>query len=124
VLLVEPDLDMQERVRAELEERDIQVWTATDGSSGLALAREHLPGAIVGDFPMDVPGESPFTSAVRKDERLRGVIIITVTGRNLTEKDSPAWMNSDRVLSKPIAPDRLADEIAWALDRPSAPSGL
>ena len=34
------------------------------------------------------------------------VVIITVTDRILTAKDSPAWMNSDRVLSKPISGER------------------
>ena len=124
VLLIEPDPDTQVRVRSALEARGFEVWTAADGTTGLALARAHRPGAIVGDFPMDVPGESPFTSAVRRDDRLQGVVIITVTGRNLTEKDSPAWMNSDRVLSKPITAERLADEIAWALDRRGGATGL
>ena len=118
VLLIEPDPDTQARVRSALEARGLEVWTAADGATGLALARAHLPGAIVGDFPIDMPGESPFTSAMRRDDRLRDVVIVTVTSRNLTEKDSPAWMNSDRVLAKGIPPVRLAEEIAWALDRP------
>jgi DNA-binding response OmpR family regulator len=119
VLLVEPD----QRVRADfafaLEARGFQVWAAADGPSGLALARNHLPGVIVGDFPLAQAAGSGFTTAVRSDAMLRDAVIITVTDRILTEKDSVAWLHSDRVLAKPIEASRLAEEVAWAVERKS-----
>jgi two-component system KDP operon response regulator KdpE len=122
VLLVEPD----QRVRADftgaLEARGFEVWAAPDGPTGLALARTHFPGVIVGDFPLAQAAGAGFTTAVRTDERLHDAVIITVTDRHLTEKDSVAWLHSDRVLAKPIEPERLADEVAWAVDR-SSPAG-
>lgn len=118
VLLVEPDSAVQNDFRAALEARGFQVLAADEPAAGLALARARQPGVIVGDFPMDVPGGGAFTAEVRADPRLREAVIITVTARHLTGRDSPAWRNSDRVLSKPIAPERLAEEVIWALDRP------
>jgi hypothetical protein len=59
---------------------------------------------------------------VRRDDQLRDAVIITVTDRHLTEKDSVAWLHSDRVLAKPIDAARLAEEVAWAVDR-SSPAG-
>jgi DNA-binding response OmpR family regulator len=93
------------------------VWSASDGRSGLELARTHLPGVIVGDFPLDPAAGSGFTTAVRTDAGLRDSVIITVTDRVLTEKDSLDWQHSDRVLAKPIEAGRLAEEVAWALER-------
>lgn len=117
VPLVEPDPGTQTAFRDKLESMGFQVWAAADGASGLTLAREHVPDVIVGDFPIDVPGESPFTAEVRRDERLSDTVIITVTGRLLTEKDSVAWLHSDCVLAKPIGPAWLAVEVAWAVER-------
>ena len=117
VLLVEPDQTVRADFAHALEARGFQVWSAPDGPSGLALAKVHLPGVIVGDFPLAQAAGSGFTSAVRADEKLRDAVIITVTDRILTEKDSVAWQHSDRVLSKPIEAARLAEEVAWAVDR-------
>jgi CheY-like chemotaxis protein len=119
VLLVEPDQTVRADFARALESRGFQVWTCGDGQAGLELAKTHLPGVIVGDFPLAQAAGSGFTTAVRTDEQLRHAVIITVTDRILTEKDSLAWQQSDRVLSKPIEPRRLADEVAWAVDRRS-----
>jgi CheY-like chemotaxis protein len=119
VLLVEPDETVRADFAGALEARGFQVWEAADGPSGLTLAKTHLPGVIVGDFPLAHTAGSGFTTAVRADARLRDAVIITVTDRILTEKDSVAWQHSDRVLAKPIEGTRLADEVAWAVDRGS-----
>jgi CheY-like chemotaxis protein len=119
VLLVEPDHRVRDDYVDALEARGFQVWAAPDGPGGLALAQAHLPGVIVGDFPLAHVDGSGFTTAVRTDERLRDAVIITVTARILTEKDSVAWQHSDRVLAKPIDGGRLAEEVAWAVERKS-----
>ena len=117
VLLVEPDQQVRADFAQALEARGFQVWSAPDGRGGLELARAHLPGVIVGDFPLTAAAGSGFTTAVRTDALLRDAVIITVTDRILTEKDSLSWQHSDRVLSKPIEAGRLADEVAWAVEQ-------
>ena len=116
VLLVERDPVTCDAYEQALRARGFQVGRALDGGTALELARQTLPGVIVGDFPIDLPGGMAFTAVLREDERFRKAIIITVTDRILTEKDSPDWMQSDRVLAKPIDPERLADEVAWAVE--------
>jgi DNA-binding response OmpR family regulator len=121
VLLVDPDASARAEFARALEARAFQVWDAPDESAGLALALEHRPGVIVGDFPLS--RSSDFTHAVRTQESLRSSVIITVTDRMLTERDSLAWQLSDRVLAKPIDPERLADEVAWVVEKMSPPVG-
>ena len=123
VLLVEPDQSVRADYAGALEARGFQVWAAHDGPTGLALAKAHIPGVIVGDFPLAQAAGSGFTTAIRTDERLRDAVIITVTARILTEKDSVAWQHSDRVLSKPMEAVRLAEEVAWAVERKSPAVG-
>jgi CheY-like chemotaxis protein len=135
VLLVEPDQTVRADFSHALESRGFEVWSAADGHAGLALARKHQPGVIVGDFPLVDGGDGHagdgdggdggdlgFTTAVRRDDHLRDAVIITVTDRILTAKDSVAWQHSDRVLAKPIEPKRLAEEVAWAVGR-GTPAG-
>jgi DNA-binding response OmpR family regulator len=117
VLLIEPDPAVESAYRAPLEKAGYRVLCATDGPTALALAREHRPGVIVGDFPMPIEGEGPFTVLVRRDERLSDVFIINVTDRLRTEKDSVSWLLSDRVLAKPIDGKRLLEEVQRAVER-------
>jgi CheY-like chemotaxis protein len=122
VLLVEPDPETQSAFRVALEARGFQVWVASDGDTALDLVRQHAPGVIIGDFPIELGDGELFTRLIRSDPQLQRALIITVTDRVLTGKDSLAWMNSDRVLYKPIPGERLAEEVAWAVDRPPNPA--
>jgi CheY-like chemotaxis protein len=115
VLLVEPDPVTRSEFERALAVRGFQVWTAANGPQALELARAELPGVIVGDFPL--AAGAAFTGTIRTEKALRSTVIITVTDRQLTEKDSDAWQQSDRVLSKPIDAERLAEEVSWAVDR-------
>ena len=62
VLLVEPDQTVRTDFAGALGARGFQVWAAHDGPSGLALAKTHLPGVIVGDFPLGQGAGSGFTA--------------------------------------------------------------
>jgi DNA-binding response OmpR family regulator len=117
VLLIEPDPTVESAYRSHLERQGYRVLAARDGAAGLALAREHRPSVIVGDFPMPVVGEGLFPVLVRRDEHLSDVFIINVTDRLLTEKDSVSWLLSDRVIAKPIDGERLLEEVSRAVQR-------
>jgi DNA-binding response OmpR family regulator len=117
VLLIEPDPAVESAYRAPLEKAGYRVLCARDGVSALAMAREQRPGVIVGDFPMPIDGEGLFTVLARRDERLSDVFIINVTDRLRTEKDSVAWLLSDRVIAKPIDGARLLEEVQRAMER-------
>ena len=110
ILLVDGDADTREILRVALENRGHEVLDAADGTSGLQLAREHLPALIIGDFPMDVPGESPFTGAVRRGPGLESTRILTVTARAMTDDLSAARRVSDAVLVKPVEPGAVVKE--------------
>ena len=104
ILLVDGDADTREILRVALENHGHEVLDAADGTLGLSLAREHRPALIIGDFPLDVPGESPFTGAVRREPGLQGTRILTVTARALADNLVAARRVSDAVLVKPVEP--------------------
>ena len=111
ILLVDGDADTREILRVALENRGHVVLDAADGASGLRLAREHQPALIIGDFPMDVPGESPFTGAVRRAPELQETRILTVTARAMSDDLSAARRVSDAVLVKPVEPRDVVAEV-------------
>lgn len=111
ILLVDADADTREILRVALESRGHGVLDAADGTTGLRLARAHRPALIIGDFPLDVPGESPFTGAVRRDPRLENTRILTVTARAMENDLSLARQVSDAVMVKPVEPSHVLAQV-------------
>lgn len=112
VLLVNSDEDSRTILRDALEHAGYDVLSTPTGAEGLAVAHSHRPDVIIGDFPMDVPGHSPFTGDIRKDPRLNGTRLLAVTARALDHEVEAARAVSDAVLVKPVKPGTVVDEVA------------
>jgi DNA-binding response OmpR family regulator len=115
ILLVDPDPDGRSILRTYLEHHGFRVLDAADGDTGLELIREHDPDLVIGDFPIDVPGYSPFTGAA-SDLGYEGPIL-TVTARAREDQVEAAEAVSQRVLTKPVSPARVLAAVRSLLDR-------
>ncbi len=106
ILLVDSDADTRVILRAAFEHSGHEVLEAATGELGLRLVAEGRPDVIVGDFPLDVPGYSPFTAAARA---LGGpdVRILAFTARALSADVRAARATCDAVLTKPSRPLRV-----------------
>jgi CheY-like chemotaxis protein len=104
ILVVDRDTDTREILRAAFEHAGYRVLTAENGMQGLRLAFDHEPDVVVGDFPLDVPGHSPFTAALRRDPRFRGTPVLSVTARATAPELERARAVADEVLLKPVPP--------------------
>ncbi len=101
------------------------VRLASDGSSGLAIAREARPTLIILDVMMP-DGMDGFTTLARlkKDERTRDIPVIMLTSVNaVTDSCYNAGHLKEYLdcepaafLEKPIAPDRLLAEVIRILE--------
>ncbi|MBW3553011.1 MAG: response regulator [Gemmatimonadetes bacterium] len=112
VLLVNSDEDSRTILRDALEHAGYDVISSPTGAEGLSLADARCPDVIIGDFPMEVPGHSPFTGDVRKNPRLEHTRLLVVTSRALDHEVEAARAVSDAVLVKPVKPGRVVDEVA------------
>ncbi len=110
ILLVDADGDGRGILRAYLEHHGYRVLESSDGAGALDLVRDHGPDLIIGDFPLDVPGYSPFTGAARAEFGYGGPIL-SVTVRARPEEIEAARATSDMVLVKPVAPSRVLAEV-------------
>jgi CheY-like chemotaxis protein len=101
LLLIEDDDDSRELL-AELLELEFDIVTAEDGEHGLMRFREEATGLVLTDESL--PG-MPGTAVAREVKALSpDTRVVLVSGFGEVE-DSEAC---DRVLKKPVEPDRLA----------------
>lgn len=111
VLLVDSDEDTRTILRDALEHAGYAVLSTPEGAEGLHLAATRRPDVIIGDFPMNVPGHSPFIRDVRRDLALRHTRVLALTRRAMDHELSAARAVCDSVLVKPIEPRLVVDEV-------------
>ncbi|MBP7127629.1 response regulator [Myxococcota bacterium] len=84
VLLVEDNPEMREFLCRILSRRH-QVWAATDGVEGLALARRELPDVVVSDVMMPRMDGFEMCRRLKGDPPTRGIPVILLTARHGTD---------------------------------------
>jgi two-component system, OmpR family, alkaline phosphatase synthesis response regulator PhoP len=122
ILIVDDDEPFAQSNRDLFEAYGHEVFTATDGATGIRTAREVKPDAMILDVMMATDTEG-FDVARKIPEipELRNMAVLLVTGvttalhlpGELTPDDS--WLPVERVLEKPILPDRLLKEVEKVL---------
>ncbi len=122
VLIVDDDPDFVESNKDLLEAYGYEVATAHNGAAGLELARQFRPDVMILDVMMATQTEGfEVARKIPETPELRGIRVLLVTGvtRDLHlpfafEPDA-TWLPVERVLEKPIAPNRLLSEIEKVL---------
>jgi DNA-binding response OmpR family regulator len=120
VLIVDDDVDSCEMYAMCVKAAGLRVAQAHDGASGLARALESEPDLLVTDIVM--PGLDGFelTRRVRDTATMRGLPVIAVTARTITDADLTRLYHGGptTVLLTPCEPISLLVEI-WNLLRDS-----
>ena len=80
VLVVDDDRNITTYLRTLLEDNGYETTTANDGSEGLEKARNGKPDAIALDLLMPKKSGIKLFRELRKDEALRNIPIVVVTG--------------------------------------------
>jgi adenylate cyclase len=80
VLVIDDDVSVTDAVSRTLRLEGYEVWAAFSASEGLALARKHLPGAIVLDLRMPLASGLDVVRAIRAVPTLETAAIAVVTG--------------------------------------------
>jgi DNA-binding response OmpR family regulator len=114
VLLVDRDEDTRTILRAAFEARGHVVLDSAGGEEGLHLVQRAQPDVIIGDFPMDVPGRSPFSRAARSLGQ-RNLLMVSFSTRALPDQVRAAEAVSDLVFLKPSLPRAVVERVEAAL---------
>lgn len=118
ILLVDDDLQILPLLQKGLAYEGFEVYTAVDGESGLAAAKEYQPHIVLLDIAM--PGLDGF-EVCRRLRLQDDIAIIMLTARDeVTDKVIALNLGADDYVPKPFAFDELVARIRAVLRRHKA----
>lgn len=112
VLIVDDSPTETHVMRVSLEKSGFEVLTADDGESGLRLARESVPDAIIMDVVM--PGVNGFqaTRKLSKDPQTAKIPVVIVTNKDQpTDKVWGMRQGAVAYMTKPVSGEKLVAKI-------------
>lgn len=116
-MIVEDDLSTRMMYRDYLSLSGFRTADAHNGFQALEKARLLQPNAVVTDLAVPGMDGFEFCRALRTSDRTRTIPILAVTGHSeyLDQPDRFRQAGITRVLTKPCAPDVLADALRHLL---------
>ena len=117
ILLVEDHEDNRNIYRTILEHYGYEVVLASDGQSGIRLAREAQPDLVLMDLSIPVVDGWEATRVLKRDASTRGIPVIALSAHALEEDRARAReAGCDGYLAKPVEPRKVLEEVARFLD--------
>jgi CheY-like chemotaxis protein len=111
ILLIDDDPDARNVFGAALQERGYRVLMGVNGAEAVHLARRHNPDLILLDIRMPVMDAWEALRYLRADSRIESTPIWAVSAYVDEETTSVRRETFDRLVTKPIDPKHLADEV-------------
>lgn len=112
VLIVEDNNDMRKYIRTLLADR-YYVLEATDGQSGLKLAKESVPDLIVIDVMMPIMDGLQLCKKLKEDVITSHIPVILLTARSTEAHQMEGYdSGADAYLTKPFSAELLISRIA------------
>ncbi|APW37244.1 two-component system response regulator [Rhodoferax koreense] len=105
VLIIEDHADIRKLLRMTLEFEDYDIYEATDGDTGLVMARDLRPDVMLVDVMM--PGllnGLDVCRATKRDSALRGTSVVMLTARGQSsDREAGMAAGADDYLIKPFS---------------------
>lgn len=118
VLVIEDDHTLLEGLQIFLEMEGFRTLTATNGETGLSLAREHHPDLVLTNYQMPGADGLEVLLGLRGDPTLAGTPIIFITANHkLSVREQAVRGGADAFLRKPFSTNDLMDKINTLLHR-------
>lgn len=122
ILVVDDDPDFTETTRIVLEREGYSVLSAHDGESGVQAMRMYHPNLVILDVMMDSLLEGLNASwTIRADQHLQNIPVLMVSSIASSEYaesfPTDIYVPVDNFLCKPIAPDKLLQEVKRLLQK-------
>jgi len=105
ILIVEDELAMIEMVKMRLEANDYEVLAASDGQSGLEMAKKEKPDLIILDLMLPKMDGYKVCRMLKFDEKYKMIPVIMFTARaQETDKKMGEEVGVDAYITKPFEP--------------------
>lgn len=113
VLIVEDQTDIRKLIRLTLEFEDFEIHEASDGASGLSMARAIKPDILLLDVMM--PGEMDGLQVcrhIKQEPTTRHMKVVLLTARGQArDREAGQQAGADEYLVKPFSPLQLIETI-------------
>jgi two-component system phosphate regulon response regulator PhoB len=118
VLVVDDEQDILDLVRFRLEHDGYRVLTASDGQTGLALARTERPDLCILDVMMPKLSGLEVLAQLRTDPATADARVILLTARGQdADVDRGFELGADDYVTKPFSPKELRRRVQAQLSR-------
>jgi two-component system alkaline phosphatase synthesis response regulator PhoP len=122
ILIIDDEQSIQKLVSAYLRPEGYEVYTASDGTSGLKAARTYKPDLVVLDIMLPGMDGVELLSQLRRESDVY-VIMLTAKAEE-TDKIVGLSVGADDYVTKPFSPRELVARIKAALRRQYSDSSL
>ena len=118
ILVIDDEKDLIEMVRYNLDKEGFDVIAASDGKTGLEIAKKHKPSLVILDLMMPGMDGLQVCREMRADDRSRRVPVIMLTAK-AAESDRIVGleMGADDYVTKPFSPRELVARVKAVLRR-------
>jgi phosphoribosyl 1,2-cyclic phosphodiesterase/ActR/RegA family two-component response regulator len=124
VLLMDDDKGLRSILAEFLKEHGWQVWEAADGETGVLMAKQHRPAAVICDLLMPRINGFQVCSALRQDPALVHTRIVAVSGKDFSSNRTSALeAGADEFLGKPFRPQALVELLERLTGTPKSHPG-
>lgn len=112
VLVIEDEEDIRKVLEYRLKSDGFDVYSSADGPTGLKIAEEKTPDAILLDWVMPKMDGLEVLSKLKQDERTRDIIVFMLTAKNMMDDVSTALANgADDYIPKPFEGAELGQRV-------------
>lgn len=116
ILIVDDDVDLREYLKEELSTVAAEVYTASNGKTGLDFLNDQPVNVVVSDVMMPVMNGFELCSAIKCTPKLHDIPVILLTARvEGKSKEYGLSLGADSYLPKPFDMDELVNAINKAL---------
>lgn len=125
ILVVDDDPQYVELMEATLTSEGFRTIKALEGNDGIRLAKDSRPDLVLLDLLMPEVSGFEVVEALKRDPSTRGIPIIVVTAKDITQEDKERLSGQIQALSRKgaFSKDAFLREIRLALRRDSHGSG-
>jgi CheY-like chemotaxis protein len=108
ILIIEDNDEIRENTAELLELHDFEVFTASEGANGFALAKSHQPHLILCDIMMPETDGRMFLQLARNDEAVRNIpLVFFSAGTSPLELQKTLIKAANGFLKKPFTEEEL-----------------
>ena len=112
ILVIDDSLTIQKMVELSLADQNFEIYTASDGRTGLMKMKQHNPDIILLDVTLPMMNGYEICKEIKEDKNYKDIPVIMLTARDkVIEQLRGKWMGANYYMGKPFSSEELINKI-------------